>query len=118
MTALEMTWGNTYAFDVAVTAAGVAVDLATKTLRFLAKSTYGDADAAAKIAKATSSGIVHTDEDGGIARVTIAQADTASLDPTTMTVLYWDVKLIDGSNGYTVASGTLSVAPAVVRATT
>lgn len=118
MTALDMYWGNTYAFDLTITASGVAVDITTKTLTFMAKDHVGDADVAARITKTTGAGIVHTTPAAGIARVTIAQADTTTLNPARTTVLYWDVKLVDGSNGYTVASGTLRVSPAVVRALT
>lgn len=116
MTALTCSWGETFTFEVAVTSAGVAVSLAGKTLRFLAKPSYGTADGSATITKNTGTGIAHTDEAGGIALVTIDQADTAALDPTQTTVLLWDVKLFDGAAGYVVESGTLSVGPAVVRA--
>jgi hypothetical protein len=115
-TALEMTWGETFTFTHTVTSGSGAVNLNGKTLRFMAKTTYGAADAGATISKASSSGIVHTTPASGIATITISPADTAALNPAETTVLVWDIRVIDGANAYTTDSGTLSVGPAVVRA--
>ena len=114
MGALTIDWGRDKTFTIPVLLNGAAVSLAGKTLRFLAKTATSVADASATITKNTASGIVHTDEAGGIATLTISATDTAALTPTESTTLLWecvlypDNKLID--------EGTLTVGPAVIRA--
>ncbi len=114
--ALEVPYGATLLINATVTQSGVAVNLAGKTLKFMAKREYSDADAAAIITLATSSGITHTDASNGIAQIVIGQTDTDDLDAANETRLKWELKLFDGAYGYRVAKGPLTVVPAVVRA--
>ncbi len=90
-----------------------ALDLTGKTLRFTAKRSVKDAQAAAVLAKVTGSGITHQTQSGatlGKADVAILPADTSGL-PAHPTTLVYDVQLTDGTNPYTTETGTLSILP-------
>ena len=113
-------WGTTFPFDISVTLSGAAVNLTGKKLILKAKHRKSDLDADAEISMSTESGegIVVTNAAGGIARATITPAMVADLPAGKETRLYYDVRLIDGSNPYVVASGKFRVLPVVVRALT
>lgn len=114
MSQLSMVRGDTLIFDVAVVdKAGAPVNITGKTLIFTVKARYSDADNAAIAQKKTpSSGITITNGAGGLATVTLQPADTRNLTDQWQT-LVWDLQLVDGTNVYTVASGTLQVTPDV-----
>lgn len=118
MTALSMAWGSTYAFTITVTQNGAPLNLTGKTLKFMVKYRFEDDDSKALISLSTSAGIVLTDPTNGIATATIGPSATAGLDPGINYNLEQDVRLIDGSNVYTVEGpDTFTITRVVVRAT-
>lgn len=109
---LSMRRGDTLRIDHTVTQGGAALNLTGKTLRFTAKRSHADGDAAAVFTKMIGSGITVTNAVGGLASTTISPADTSGL-PALAQLLVWDLQLVDGSNVYTVETGTLLVSPDV-----
>jgi len=115
---LNMVRGDRAVFELAIRdAVGDALSLAGKELYFTAKTAVSDLDADAVIVKAIATGIVVTDEAGGIAEVTIDPADTEDL--TAETTLVYDVEMRDPvtSDVATVVLGTLIVVPDVRQGT-
>ena len=105
--------GDTTIVDYTVILNGAAVDLTGLTLRWAARRAYSDS--APAIVKETGSGIVYTDAAHGKVRLTLRPADTASLAISSPTTLVWALRLYDGSDVYTVATGQLIVQPVAQR---
>jgi hypothetical protein len=96
-----------------------AQDITGWTIWFTAKLEESDTDASAKFQKSTaaSAGIVLTDPTGGIATLSIAEADTSDL--RNETILYYDVQVKDGADKIvTTEKGTLTVQVDITRTTT
>ena len=109
MNDLEMTRGDTQAYDIAVTdpATGNPIDLNGKTLAFMAKRSVSDANANAVISKGIGTGITVTNAVGGLATLTIDLVDTSALVETTQ--LAYDLQLNNGGQVFTIANGYLLV---------
>lgn len=91
--------------------------LTGKTVRFTAKRKITDADTDAVISKVSGSGItVMSNPNDNKAVIAILPADTDFI--TNKIRLMCDVQIKDGSNVYTVATGTLTINPDVTRTTT
>ena len=112
MADFTMKRGDTLPINHTVTDGGAAVNLTGKSLRFMAKRSVADADSAAVITKTIGSGITVTNPTGGLAQTLISPADTTGL-PAIAQLLQWDLQMVDGSNVYTLESGTLLVSPDV-----
>ncbi len=106
MTALEMTRDRTALFQITVTSAGTPLDLTGKSLSFEAKESLSGSF---NITKDSVNGITIAVGTGGLAVLQIDPADTTALSDIQSHTLVWDLKLVDGSNNYAVASGTLKV---------
>ncbi len=107
---IELFRGDTKVIELAVTANGAALDLTGKSLRFTVKASHSEKTAL--IAKSEADGIVVTYAAGGLAELTLLPEDTRSLANQVHTLVY-DVRLVDGSNVYTVLDGMLYVRPIV-----
>lgn|GEM_PF-4656620 len=105
--------GDTTVVDYVVTVDGAAVNLTGLTLRWAARRNYGDA--VPVIAKETGQGITHTDPPNGKAQLKLLPADTAGLAESGLTTLIWALRLYDGADVYTVATGLLTVQPVAQR---
>jgi hypothetical protein len=105
--------GDTTTVDYTVMLNGEPVDLTGLTLKWAARRSYGDTEAV--IQKETGDGITHTDPQAGKARLTLLPADTASLAVSTTCTLVWALRLYDGSDVYTVATGMLVINPVAER---
>lgn len=117
-TRLSMVRGDTFSFNVTITdSTNLAVSLVGKTLIFTLKKALSDSDANAVAQKRSpSSGITITNASQGKATVTISPADTRTLTDVWQ-ALVWDLQMVDGTNVYTVASGTMTVSPDVTVST-
>lgn len=112
----QMYRGDNAAFDLTLTRLGAPVNLAGATLRYMAKRSKDDADAAAVISKVSTdvSQINITDAPNGEATVFLVPDDTSAL--TEVTVLFYDVQITDATGKvYTVASGKLKILLDVTR---
>lgn len=106
MSNLVITRGVDNSFTMIIARGGVAVDLTTATLTFLAKLNVGDDDSAALITLAIGSGIVVTNPTAGDATLTILAAQT-EVD-TSQALLYYSLVLDEGSGPEVVSDGTLA----------
>lgn len=108
-TALYMTGGDEFQFDITVTDQGVAVDLTG--LAMTVSFRKDPSDSAPLFTKTQASGVtMPTIALGNVARVTISPADTSSFLRYQSTVLYWDAQLTVSALPYTVDSGSLTIA--------
>ena len=105
--------GDTTVVDYTVTLDGAPVNLTGLTLRWAARRSYSDSEAV--IEKSTGSGIVHTDAAKGQARLTLSPSDTASLAVSGPAALVWALRLYDGGDVYTVATGLMTIQPVAQR---
>jgi hypothetical protein len=119
MSDLSLSWGTTKPVNIAVTlgVGGAPVNLTGKSLKLMVKYRHEDADAQAIISLANGSGITYTDATNGLAQALFLPSHTSALDAGKIYDLVYDVRLIDGSNAYTVAGGKFTVGRVVVRAT-
>jgi hypothetical protein len=109
--------GETMEYDLAITLSGAALPISSLTeIWFTAKLTDNAADPGVFQKTKTAGGIVATDDPGGIARVTIAPADTSSLE--NITVLFCDVKTKEtaASRETVELRGKLTIRPTPTRA--
>lgn len=122
--ALDMTRGDTRAWDFAVTDRNASVvSLASHNgIRFTAKRNVNDPDASAIFQKSlpsgatTGGGFFISDLANGIGSVQLAPADTSSLEAAIVQLSY-DIQFVDASaNKYTIAAGFLTVRPDVTLA--
>lgn len=121
MTVITMKRATTKVLNWAVTSDGVAVNISSQTLRFMAKASQKDADVDAIISKSTTSGITITNGPGGLLSMTLNPTDsndTTHFPAGVTTTLYWTLRYIDGANCYDVDSGTLVFEPGAVLAVT
>ncbi len=108
MAALEMTRDRTALFQITVTQQGAVLDLTGKSLEFNAKEYLSDGTVL--ISKSSpSGGITISAPATGLALLQIDPSDTTVLSDIQSHTLIWDLKLIDGANDYSPASGTLKV---------
>jgi hypothetical protein len=117
MTNLTIIRGDTSEFDHVVSKkdGSGAYDLTGAVLRFMAKRSYKDLDAAAVISEDTAGGgVVITDAAAGKATTSIDAADTASFPDRTVE-LVWDLQVEQGGKKFTADRGVLFVEPDVVR---
>lgn len=117
-TRLRIARGDAATFDISASKGdGTAQDITGSSLWFTAKHRLDDEDGDAVIAKSTGAGgVAIVDGPAGLARVTLAPADTEGL--TSPTTLHWDVQAKDPSNAIrTLARGRLYVDLDVTRAT-
>lgn len=115
MTTIKISAGDTEVIDIAIKRDGVAVDITTAALRFEAKRSSRDAGAALIVrTDAGGGGIVKTNAVGGLARITLSPANTASLDAPLR--LAYGVQMTE-ANGVvsTVAEGLLYISADPVR---
>lgn len=121
MTDFTMPRGDTFFIDHTVTSAGSPYDLTGKSLRFVAKRAVGDPDSAAVFVKTSpSGGVAITNPTQGLARTTIAPADTSGLAAVAH-ALRWELQVTDPTPNpdavYTVDKGYLLVDPDVAVTT-
>jgi hypothetical protein len=106
--------GDTNEYDVTVTRDGSALDLTGATLKFTAKRSMDDSDLQAVFQKTIGSGIVVTDEPGGLATLTVDPADTSSLPAPRS--FHYDLELTESDGRVTtVAIGQLRLSADVER---
>jgi hypothetical protein len=119
MTALTMFRGRSMTITESLTNLGSS-GISGFKFWFTAKNDYADADAAAAIQKLPAAWAQDTAGDAthpGVAHCNLAPADTASLPPYQI-VLVFDVQAEDAlGNFFTVDSGTLTVMPSVTTVT-
>jgi hypothetical protein len=113
MSDITMYAGDTTTVDYTVTLNGAAVDLTDLILKWAARQSYGDAKAV--IEKGTGAGIVYTDAANGKAQLTLLPADTMNLAVSRPMTLVWALRLYDGTDIYTVATGLLTIQPVAQR---
>jgi hypothetical protein len=90
-------------------AGGAAVNITGWSLQFTLKKAYGDA--AAVLTKSTAGGgITITNGPGGVLQVTIASADTASLEVRTYV---YDIQRIDAGSRAVLSIGNATIKPEV-----
>lgn len=105
---LTMYRGNTAKWDATITLGGAPVDLAGVTgIWFTARKSL---DSAPFISKAIGTGVTVTNAAGGLARITLSPADTASL-PSRQVPLEYDLEYESGGEVHTLARGRLIVEP-------
>ena len=113
---LRMRWGESAVWVVTVTDAdGAPVNITGATMSFTAKWAATDADTAKVFQKTVGAGIILTAPASGIATVTLAVTDTATLPPGRTALLMYDWKMSLSGLTTTVAFGTLLVQPAIAR---
>jgi hypothetical protein len=112
---IEVTRGDTPAWNLAVTQGGSPFDLTGCQLYLTAKNQIIDLDPGV-FQLTIGSGITVTNAAGGLARVQLRRADTAAL--STNVSLVYDIQLsIPGtSETYTLVRGNLTVVQDVTRA--
>lgn len=107
MSNLFVTSGDSYTGERRLTVTvtdpdGSATDLTGVDLTFMVKRRRGDADDDALITKVVGAGQIEvTNAGGGIARITLAEANTASLAGR----YYWELEADDAEGKLTLASG-------------
>jgi hypothetical protein len=98
--------GDTAIWDIVVSDASSVINLTGKNLYFTVKE--DPKDVVPVFEKSEVDGITFTDAVNGAARITVAPLDTAALSNTEH-ILFYDVRLKDADNVYTVLSGLLFV---------
>jgi hypothetical protein len=115
---MQIKVGTAKEYEIFVEDDSGPVDLTGKTLRFAAKLSFTDPDPPL-IDKATGNGITHLDQGvaatKGRAILKLVAADTSALDPDRTTVLYYQTRLVIGSDPYVVEAGKLACEPVVDR---
>jgi hypothetical protein len=113
---MSMVRGEQKQWNIAVTQAGVAVDLTGRKLIFTAKLNFDYPDSRAVFQKSTTTtGIALTDAVNGLARLTVISSDTDSLPYSNSSSLFWDLRMVTSTVPQVLASGTLVVSPNVTR---
>lgn len=114
MTLLSMTRGDTGVFQVTLTdSAGDPLVLTDRELTFTVKRRLSDSDDDALIQKTVGEGIVVSEDEPGVATITIDPVDTSGIanGPS----LYWDIQVQADDDVRTPLSGRLIVIPDATR---
>jgi hypothetical protein len=110
--------GDTIIFDAAISQGGVALPLTGYLIWFTAKPNSSQTDSASGVIQKTlTSGIVVTDANKGLIRITISPADTAGINADT--TYQCDVQIKKTATGEisTVGKGTMKVELDITQST-
>lgn len=115
MSDLTLQHGTRRILDVAVTDdEGAAVDITDSAFYFTVKADWLAADSAALMSLTVGDGIEVTDAAGGLAEITVREADWAAIDNEPTRLIYGLTERDSSDRVWRLDTGTLLVTPAAL----
>jgi hypothetical protein len=115
MSTLSMVHGDTAEFDSVIANAAGPINLTGATIRFTAKASYEDLDAAAIVNIVSPTDITIVNAAAGMVHIRIPPAATSAI-PNVLRRLAFDLSVTKGADKWTVDSGQLIINPEVAIA--